>query len=116
MDAHADLHFSIADFESRTPDAGNRTRCQCHAHGTTRIRGFLRQGGNFLQWRKGLGFGSGHFVSVDQSRHAAPLGPFRVTCARHVIRDPHRGAWDSLHFDHFPSHVEIHVIAAVVAV
>ena len=69
-----------------------------------------------FQVETGLGGRAGDLEGIDHAGHAAALlGLFRLG-AGHVVGQDHRGRGDVLHLHDIAGHVEVHDVAAVVAV
>ena len=82
-------------------------------HGVGRL---LRDARHLVEIGAGLSRGAGDLVGIHHAGDAAPLLGLRRRRAGDVVGEQHRGGTHVLHLQHVAGHVEVHHVAAVVAV
>ncbi len=116
VDAHADLHLGFADGEGGFAGARHGAGGERNTHGAGVGQGLFgdrarphpasRPG---QPWRR-------RFEGKDHAGHAAPAAGFGRRGRGHIVLDQNGAHFDVFKRRHLGSHVEVHDIAAVVAV
>src|SRR5690554_534868 len=116
VDAHADLHLVLADGKGRRADGGQRHRREAHADNADVGERPLGNFHHLIDARALVGFGAGDLEGEHHACDTAAAVGFFRRGGGHVVTHEHRARLDVVHRDHLGSHVEVHHIAAVVAV
>ena len=98
------------------PAAGTVQGVSATPEGAATIDGLPCHGGHFLQAGHGRGLRAGDFEAIDHAGHAAAFVTLPGSGAGDVVGRQHRGGADILHLDHLAGHIEVHDVAAVIAV
>ncbi len=115
MDAHAHLDLVFAENEGRAIGAWHLAWRERHADGARHVDCPLRNRRHRLEVSSGIGCGAGGLVGVDDAGDAAPLLAFFGGGAGDIVRAEHGRRADFI-LQHLAGHVEIHPVAAVIAV
>ena len=116
MDTHAHLHLITGDFEGGLAGLGHDAGSQCGTNGAAAIGGLLADPGDLIEIGLGFCFRSGNFECVNHAGDATALLAFCGRRARDVIGQYDTRGVQVLHLKHVAGHIEIHDVAAVIAV
>ena len=116
MDAHADFHLVFGDGEGGLAGLRHGAGRQGDAHGAAAVGGALRDRGDAGEIEPGIGGGARDLEGQHHAGHAAALLALGERRARHVVGEQHGGAVNVVHLDELAGHVEVHDVAAVIAV
>ena len=116
VDAHADLHLALANRERRLANLRHRAGRHRHADRPAGVGRPLRHLGDTVEVQPGFSRSTGDLERIDHPGDAAPLLPVLLVSTGDVVRQQDGRTRDVLHLDEVAGHVEVHHVAAVVAI
>jgi hypothetical protein len=116
MDAHPDLHLIFPDGEGRPAGLRDGNRGERHAHRASIVQRLFRDRRHFVQRSALLGFCPCNLKSENHPSHTTAAPSLFGRGGGDIVLDQHGADFDIFHRRHLGSHIEIHYVAAVVAV